>query len=151
MVNNVEIIKTMIYNSKLMNCSQKKNPVAIRKIGLKKLSSFIKNPILRCQGTSHLLETVLSKRESFCAQKLNRALKFQTSSVVIYHWTNLAMLIGDLWDKDVLFSDVARELSGTYRVSDKPDNKTFWMRLAIYIIFFYQNTLIFFKSYVPFL
>lgn len=91
MVNNVEIIKTMIYNSKLMNCSQKKNPVAIRKIGLKKLSSFIKNPILRCQGTSHLLETVLSKRESFCAQKLNRALKFQTSSVVIYHWTNLAI------------------------------------------------------------
>lgn len=84
MVNNVEIIKTMIYNSKLMNCSQKKKkPVAIRKIGLKKLSSFIKNPIFRHQGTSHLLETVLSKRESFCAQKLNRAraLKFQTTSV----------------------------------------------------------------------
>lgn len=80
MVNNVKIIKTTIYNSKLMNCSQKKT-VAIRKIGLKKMSSFIKNPILRCQGTSHLLETVLSKRESFCAQKLNRALKFQSTSV----------------------------------------------------------------------
>lgn len=80
MVNNVEMIKTTIYNSKLMNCSQKKT-IAIRKIELKKMTSFIKNHIFRHQGTSHLLETVLSKRESFCAQKLNRALKFQTTSV----------------------------------------------------------------------
>lgn len=47
------------------------------------------------------------------------------------------MFIGDFWDKDVLFFDVVWELLGMYRVSDKFDNKIFWMRFVIYIIFFF--------------
>lgn len=65
MLNNVEISKTTIYNSKLMNCSQKRPAIANRKIELTKMSSFIKNSLLRHQEAPHLLEPVLCKKRIF--------------------------------------------------------------------------------------